>query len=239
MFPILAEFSKKITPSYSEIAKILAEIEDLASEIHFSGGGIVLGNSYDSDFDKERELDERYEKLKQRRKASGRFRISPERLRISSSAKSTTSTGQQQTDDSASGHYASSSNHSRPKGRDYVAELATFLREESERETTRAFQELKQAQETERRLSASTQSTTLPTPELKRPVASSQLESQKPPTREQQSEITNSKPPAREQRQTEISIPKLPTGERPVETSNTRPTATHSNSRKKSKDFGR
>ena len=167
--------------SPEEVAKILAEIEDLASEIHFSGGGIVLVSPYDSDFDKERELDERYEKLKQRRKASGRFRISPERLRISSSAKSTTSTGQQQTDDSASGHYASSSNHSRPKGRDYVAELATFLREESKREIVRAFQEFKQAQKTERRFSSSNQSATLPTSELKRPVATSQLESQKPP----------------------------------------------------------
>ena len=202
--------------SPEEIAKILAEIEDLASEIHFIGGGFVF-NNFQNDFDKERELDERYQKFKQRRKSVGGLRISPERLRISSSTKSTTSTGLEQISDSAAGHSPSSSNYSRPTGRDYVAELVTFLREESERETARTLQERKQAQETERRLANSVKSKTVRTPTLQRPSTTSQLESSKSPT-----------------------------GERPTETSNPRPTSpstkrppTHSNSRKKSKDFGR
>ena len=178
--------------SPEEIAKILAEIEELASEIHFIGG--IVFNDCQNNFDKERELDERYEKFKQRRSTSGGFRISPERLRISSPAKSTTPTRQQQTDDSTSGHSTSAQNHSRPASRDYVAELLAFQREESERETARALQELKQIREREQRIADSTQSTTCSTSTLQRPITTSESEPSKPSGEQRQPQRSDSQP---------------------------------------------
>lgn len=206
----------KNASSPEEIAKILEEIEELSSGIQPTGGSVIIDHIA-IELERQRELDERYEKFKQRRKSSGGFRISPERLRTSPSAKPTTSTGLDSIQNSTSGHSTSSPDYSKPTKRDYVAELSTFLREESERETTRVFQELQQSQETERRISNSNKSANVQTSTNQRPVTTSKLESPKSSTGERQSETSNQRP--------SVTVSKRPTS--------------HSNSRKKSKDFGR
>jgi len=215
--------------SPEEIAKILAEIEELTSGIQPIGGGIVFNNL--DDFNRERDLDERYKKFKQRRRTSGGLRFSSERLRNSFSSKTTTSTGLDSSSNSTSRHSASSSNHSRPAGRDYVAELLAFQREESERETLRALQELKQIQERERRLSDSNQSTTGSTPTVQRPVTTSELQPQKSSNEQRQTEPSNTRPPTRQQpAQSSASQP-------PTTTRTKRPR--NSFSKPKSKGFSR
>lgn len=197
----------KNASSPEEIAKILAEIEELTSGIQPIGGGVVIDYlEIELQLERQRELDERYEKFKQRRRDVGAIRISPIRLRNSpeqlrnySPTKSTISTGLDSSSNSASGHSSSSPNHSRPAGRDYVAELQAFLREESERDTARALQKIQQTRERERRIANSAQPTTLPTSTNQRPVATSQLKPTEPSSRPRQSEPPIQQPTIRQQ----------------------------------------
>lgn len=154
--------------SPEEVAKILAEIESLCAGIEPVGGSLAF-NNLENEFERERDLDERFKKFKQRRRIDDGVRISSERLRTVTTTESKITTGLSDFATTQSGHSTTNSHHSESANRDYVAELLDFRRKkelrrlaQSERTTSQSCQERTTTQTAELKSADSNQSATTP-----------------------------------------------------------------------------